>query len=117
MSLNYERLRSLPDAFRALTGLSLDQFDQLVADLEPQYAAMRAARLARADRQRAQGAGHPYKLTFQDRVLMAVFWLRHRVRPCWLTSIFGVTSVTTCRVRRALVPLLEGVLPAHTSSP
>ena len=67
---NYEKLRRKPLLFRMFTGLSADEFDQLVADLEPVWLARKAKRSAGRRRQRQPGAGRKVKLAFTDRLLL-----------------------------------------------
>ncbi len=60
MILHYERLARYPVDFKAMTGLTVPQFDDLVADLLPRYREAEVQRLSRPTRQRAIGAGHPF---------------------------------------------------------
>src|SRR4051812_25710048 len=77
--MTHDHLRSSSAAFQALTGLLPAEFDRLVADLEPRHDESRRARLARPDRRRAPGGGHPFKLSFPDRVLVTLTALRCRI--------------------------------------
>jgi Helix-turn-helix of DDE superfamily endonuclease len=107
--LRCERVRASPAALRALTGLSPDEFDALLRDLEPRHRAQRQARLARPDRRRALGGGGPYLLSLEDRVLLALTWVRHRTWTGRLACLFGVCNVTALRVRKAMLPLLASL--------
>ena len=62
MILRYVHLSRHPAVFLSLTGLRVPEFDAVVAELLPGHAAGERARLARPDRRRAIGAGHPFEL-------------------------------------------------------
>ncbi|MDQ2732641.1 MAG: hypothetical protein M3Y56_13365 [Armatimonadota bacterium] len=55
MILQYAKLSRVPGVFRAMTGLTVPQFDALYADLLPHYTAAERQRLGRSDRQREIG--------------------------------------------------------------
>jgi len=57
MRLRFTHLRHHARVFRHLTGLSVPEFDILVADLLPAFTAAEQARLSRPTRQRAIGGG------------------------------------------------------------
>jgi len=75
----YESLARCPSAFQSLTGMTPTQFEPLLAD----FTAAHERRRARAGttrrgntRQRAAGAGHPYRHDHRHRLLMTLVWLR-----------------------------------------
>jgi hypothetical protein len=77
--LAYETLIRYPGAFRSLTGMTPDEFDNLLTA----YRAAHARRQGRSrttrkgrPRQRAAGAGHPHDHDDCHRLLMALIWLR-----------------------------------------
>ncbi len=107
MILQYAQLSRVPGVFRAMTGLTVPQFDLLYADLLPHYTAAERQRLARPDRQRAIGGGTPFTLVARDQMLLAVVWLRRYPTDAVLGSLFGVSETITLRTRHRLVPLLE----------
>src|SRR5260370_18276230 len=59
MILRYAYLSRSPRVFLSMTGQRVAEFDALVRDLLPAYAAAEQARLRRPDRQRAIGGGRP----------------------------------------------------------
>src|SRR5260370_29975813 len=59
MILRYAYLSRSPRVFLSMTGQRVAEFDALVRDLLPAYAAAEQARLRRPDRQRAIGGGAP----------------------------------------------------------
>lgn len=104
--LRYHRLARHPGPFRALTGLSIPEFDALAAEAMPALAAADAARLSRPDRRRAIGAGHPRAFAPRDQVLLTVIWLRRYPTDGVLGYLAGVDEATIRRVRKRVVPVL-----------
>lgn len=75
----YETLTRYPNAFRSLTGMTPDAFeDLLTASRAAQDRRRRRSRTTRRGqpRQRAAGAGHPHRHDDRHRLLMALVWLR-----------------------------------------
>ena len=107
MIARYARLTPHPVVFRALTGLTRAQFDRLDEELAPCYAATEQTRLARPQRQRAPGAGHPFALAPRDQLLLTVVWLRRYPIFAVLGFLFGIEETTALRTVARWVPLLE----------
>jgi hypothetical protein len=103
----YRTLTQHPAVFRALTGLTIADFDALARDLAPRQAATDAARAQRPDRRRAPGAGPPFKLERRDQLLLTVVWLRRYPIFAVLGYLFGIEETTALRTVARLVPLLE----------
>ncbi len=107
MILQYARLSRVPGVFRAMTGLTVPQFDALSADLLPHYTAAERQRLSRPDRQRAIGGGTQFTLTARDQILLTIVWLRRYPTDAVRGYLFGVSETIALRTRHRLVPLLE----------
>ena len=107
--LHYPRLARHPDVFRAMTGLSVAEFDALVDDAVPALAAADRRRLSRPGRRRAVGAGHPTALVPRDQVLLTLVWLRRYPTDVVLGYLFGVDEATVRRTRGRVLPVLEGL--------
>jgi len=97
MLLRYANLVKYPRVFRALTGLTPPEFDELVSDLEPRWAEAEVARLSRPNRQRDIGAGHPFELEAREQMLLTVVWLRQYPTHVVLGFLFGVSEPTVSR--------------------
>jgi DDE superfamily endonuclease/Helix-turn-helix of DDE superfamily endonuclease len=106
MLLRHEHLRRRPAVFRALTGLRVETFAILEADLLPRFAEAEYARLARPDRVRAVGAGGQPALGPRDQLLLTVVWLRRYPTNEVLGYLFGVSDSTASRVIARWLPLL-----------
>jgi hypothetical protein len=95
--------------FRALTGLTVAEFDALARDAVPALAAADRTRLGRPGRTRAIGAGHPTALAPRDQVLQTVVWLRRYPTDVVLGFLFGVDEATVRRTRGRVLPVLEAL--------
>src|SRR5215213_8955938 len=104
-----DRLKKSPGSFRALTGLTPDKFDALLAELAPRYEAAEARRLGRPGRKRKPGAGRKFRLPLGDRLLMLLVYYRTYVTHKFLGFLFGVDDSSVCRNINPLQPLLAGI--------
>lgn len=107
MILRYQHLSRRPAVFRALTGLRVETFALLEADLLPRFADAEYDRLARPDRVRAVGAGGQPTLRPRDQLLLTVVWLRRYPTNEVLGYLFGLSDSTASRVIARWLPLLE----------
>lgn len=107
MILRYHRLTSAPTVFRAMTGLTVAEFDALATTVLPQHRVAERARLTARPRRRACGAGRKFTLPPRDRLLLAVVWLRRYPTNLVLGYLFGVSEYVALRAVGRLVPLLE----------
>lgn len=107
MILRYAYLSRYPRIFVTMTGLRPAEFEDLVHDLLPAYAAAEHARLSRPGRQRAIGAGHPCALSPRDQLLLTVVWLRQYPTQEALGYFFGVSDTAARSAIGRMLPLLE----------
>ena len=107
MIMRYIHLTQYPNVFYSVTGLRVAEFDELLADVLPQYADHEQHRLERPDRQRAIGAGHPFELNERDHILLTVMWLRVYPTHEVLGYLFGISDSTVSRLIRRVLPVLE----------
>src|SRR5437763_15406717 len=107
MLLRADRLRRQPTAFKAMTGLTVAEFDELVDDLWGPFRAAERARRARPGHKHAVGAGHPFALAPQEQMLLTVIWLRLYPTMEVLGYLFGVSDTTALRAVGRVLPLRE----------
>ena len=100
-------LSGFPKIFLSMTGLHLDEFDDLIDDVEPLYQAAELARLDRPDRQRDLGGGDYPALSMRDQILLTVIWLRLYPTQDVLGYFFGVSQATVSTYLQRVLPLLE----------
>jgi hypothetical protein len=107
MIARYVQLHRHPGVFRDLTGLTLEEFDHLLAQLLPEYEHNEHKRHARPDRQRGPGAGRDFVLDPGDQLLLTLVWLRRYLTQALLGWLFGVSDSTSVRVVGRVLPILE----------
>src|SRR5262245_25581603 len=107
MILRREYLGNHPAVFRAMTGLTVDAFDQMLPPLLDAFDAHRRRRLDRPHRRRAQGGGDHFDLGVTDQFLLTVVWLRQYPTQECLGYLFGVSDSTALRAIRRCLPVLE----------
>jgi hypothetical protein len=107
MILRYAHLSRHPAVFRAMTGLTVAEFDDLIADLLPACVTATQRRLTRPTRRRAIGGGRHADLCWTNQVLLTVVWLRIYPTNEVLAYLLGVSDSTISRVLARILPLLE----------
>ncbi len=107
MILRSTYLRSHPAIFKAMTGLYVHEFDELLQDVQPRLASAQEQRLSRPNRKRARGAGHPFDLPERDQILLTIVWLRRYPTREVLGYLFGVGEWTASRSIERVLPVLE----------
>lgn len=91
---------------RELTGLSLKQFGDLLAELGPEWEADRVARLSSKERRRDLGGGRRYQTVFAGRLFLTLVYLRWNVTYRMLAALVGVSKDTVNRAVAEITPLL-----------
>lgn len=104
--ISYQLLATKPRAFKSITGLTRNEFDQLFQKFFPVWVAQERQRLDRPDRQRAIGGGRKYKLLLQDLLLMVLAWLRLYLNTEALGFFFGLDKSNASRNCRRLLNVL-----------
>lgn len=105
--MRYEQLTKHPNVFLSATGLRVDEFDQLIKEVQARYVQAEHERLSRPDRQRAIGGGQSAALAVRDQILMGVVWLRLYPTNEVLGYLFGVSDSTVSRYIQRVVKVLE----------
>jgi hypothetical protein len=100
-------LRKQPAVFRHLTGITVEVFDALAAEVVPAVEAAHRKTLDRPDRQRAVGGGDDFDLPLIDHVLATIVWLRQYPTQEVLGFLFGVSDSTARRAVERCLPVLE----------
>ena len=109
--LSYERLSGRPLIFKSFSSLEVSEFDVLYAKVEEAYPVFEEKRLYRLDRKRKVGAGHPFKLPLNDRLLMLLMYYRLYVTSTLLAFLFDLGQANVLKDIRMLEPLVSEVLP------
>lgn len=102
-----DRLKAKPTTFRHLTGLSVVEFDRLLADVTAADQVRKAR--PRPHRRRRPGAGRKHVLALADRLLLTLIYYRTYVSQDFLGVLFGIDKGTACRTIQAIALRLAGV--------
>jgi hypothetical protein len=100
------KLKQKPATFRNLTGLSVAEFEKLLAELE---AARSNQRQQSRPRRRRPGAGRKPKLELADRLLLTLIYYRTYVTQDFLGFLFRIDKGTACRIIQEIALLLTGI--------
>jgi len=109
--LDHKTLISKPSLFRALTGVEASEFNSIYARVLAKYEESEEKRLARDDRKRKVGAGHPFTLPLQERLLTFLMYYRVYATSALLGFLFGVDQSNVIKDIHKLEPLLKSILP------
>ena len=107
MILRYNYLSRHKSVFRAMTGLTKREFNDLLDDILPRFGEAERERLSRPDRQRAIGGGRSFELSPMNQILLTVVWLRRYPTHEVLGYLFGMSDSTPSRYIKRVLPLLE----------
>lgn len=105
--LTYKRLSSKPGAFKALTGLSIEEFQSLLSRVTPKYEGLVRSQRERADRKRGPGGGLKSRHDLTERLLMTMVWLRLYVTGEAIGVMFEVDKATVSRLTRPILRILR----------
>ncbi len=89
--LSYTRLSGNARRFKALMGMSPQEFDLLLTKMERAHPEAERERLSKRPRRRATGAGRRFALGVRDRTLLLLFY--YRTYTGW--NMFAIVSVKT----------------------
>lgn len=107
--INYQCLSQKPKIFKNLTGVTIDEFNELYQQTYPVWQQQEQDRLSRPNRQRAIGGGRKYELKFREQLLMSLVWLRLYLNTEALGYFFGVNKSTVSRNTRRMLAALRAV--------
>jgi hypothetical protein len=109
--LNYSVLSKNPRHFRNFSGIEVQEFDTLNLKINEKYTSYEQKRLARENRKRAIGAGHPFNQSLTDRLLMLLIYYHMYTSSTLLGYLFCVSQTSVLKNIRKLEPLVSEVLP------
>jgi hypothetical protein len=109
--LNYKWLSKKPSLFRSLTGLKIPEFDTFYTQANAKYKDYETKRLARANRKHKVGAGYPFKLPLQDRLLMLIIYYRLYITSTLTGVLFNLDQSNVLKDIHKLEPLAKEILP------
>jgi hypothetical protein len=102
--LNYTQLAKRPMLFRSLTGLEVSEFDSVLTKVNAHYKDYEKQRLSRENRKHQVGAGHPFKLPLQERLLMFMVYYRLYVTSVLTGFLFDLDQSNVLKKYACLNP-------------
>ncbi|MBI3420548.1 MAG: transposase [Candidatus Sungbacteria bacterium] len=108
--IRYHALCKRQKQFQSFTGLTVAEFDRLVALIRTDWVTQRHQRLQEhnPERKRKEGGGRKYALeTLEDQLLLTLVWSRLYLVYFVLEHLFGIDESTVSRTMRRIVPLLQ----------
>ena len=108
--MRYHTLRHRPKQFQSFTGLTVEEFDRLVALIHDDWVRLHTERLNQRNPQRKRkiGAGRKYALpSLDDQLLLVLVWSRLYLVYFVLEHLFGVDESTISRTIVRTLPLLQ----------
>ncbi|MDR1992065.1 MAG: transposase family protein, partial [Nitrososphaerota archaeon] len=109
--LNYAVLSKKPEHFRNFSGITTEEFNTLNQQITQKYPTYEQKRLQRQNRKRNIGAGHPFKQTLTDRLLMLLIYYHLYTSSTLLSYLFGVSQSGVLKNIRRIEPLVRETLP------
>lgn len=108
--MRYHSLCKRQRQFQSFTGLTIEEFDRLVALIRTDWVIQRRERLKQhnPERKRKEGAGRKCVLeTIEDQLLLTLVWSRLYLIYLVMEYLFGVDESTVSRTIRHIQPLLQ----------
>lgn len=102
MSLRYTKVRKNPTTFNRLFGVSVQQFNEIMVRVAPQW--------EKQVTQRYKRPGRDYKLDIEDMVLMLLLYYRSYITQVFVGYLFGIDDSNVCRIIKKLEPILAKVI-------
>ncbi len=93
-----------PTLFRSLTGLEIKEFDTIYNKINTNYKECEKQRLNKENRKHQIGAGHPFKLSLQDRLLMFLIYYRLYITSTLTGFLFDLDQSNVLKDIRKLEP-------------
>jgi len=109
--LNYSKLSKKPRVFHSFTGITPKQFDFLSQKIKSEYKDAEKKRLSKKKRERDIGAGHLFKLSVKNRILMCLMYYRMYTIYELIGFLFGLDQSNVYRNIRYLEPAVKQSIP------
>lgn len=109
MQTKTQRFKNRPRTFRAITGLSVEKFNQLLIELYPLYTESETKRLSKSKRQRKPGGGRKKELLLEEQLIMLLMYYRLYVSQEFLGILFNLHNCNVSRQINYLQPLLARI--------
>lgn len=98
MSLSYAKISKKPTIFNRLFGLSIEQFNRILANITPEWQKCVVDQYKRP--------GRSYKCDLADMLLILLLYYRSYITQIFVGFLFGIDDSRVCRIIQKLEPIL-----------
>lgn len=108
--MRYKSIKQRPKHFLAFTGLTVEEFARLIAQINSDWISQRIERLNKnnPNRQRKIGGGRKKALnSLEDQLLLVLVWSKYYLGYLMLEYLFGIDESTVCRTIQETTILLQ----------
>ena len=98
MSIRYTKIKKKPTTFTRLFGVSVSQFEQILAKVDPEWNSRILGQYKRP--------GRHYALRVEDMVLMLLLYYRSYISQEFVGYLFNLDKSRVCRIIQKLEPIL-----------
>ncbi len=109
--MTYLKLSKKPKQFQSFTGVTLQQFDAISKDVKKQYPITEKDRLSKRKRQRKIGAGRPFDLSIEDKLVMLFVYYRLYITCELVGYLFDLDQSNVNRNIKYLEPAVKQSIP------
>ena len=114
--LSYERLSKKPLLFKSFTGLTVQEFDDILQkEITKRYEIHEVQRLSKSkngkNRERKRGAGRHFKLDIENRFLMILVYYRLYITYTLAGFLFDLDQSNICRDIQKIEGLIRQCVP------
>lgn len=102
MSIKYIKIKKKPTTFNRLFGVSVPQFEIIMAKVNPEW--------NRRVLDQYKRPGRHYALRLEDMVLMLLLYYRSYISQEFVGYLFNLDKSRVCRIIQKLEPILAGVM-------
>ena len=107
--MRYQSLKRRSRHFLAFTGLKVEEFERLAAEVREDWLSQRLKKLERPGRKRKPGGGRKPSLPeLEDQLLLILLWAKVYPSYLFLEYLFGIDESTVSRVISSTKLLLQG---------
>jgi hypothetical protein len=107
MSIRYIKIKNKPTTFNRIFGVSVAQFDQILAKVDPEWHKRVLGRYKRP--------GRHYALLLEDMVLMLLLYYRSYITQEFAGHLFNLDKSRVCRIIQKLEPILAKIMAISKS--
>lgn len=111
--MNITKLQKRPKVFKRLFGISPQQFNNLLKDIEPLWREAELEKALSFKRKRKIGGGRKLQLLLTQMVAMLLLYYRMYIPHILLGQLFGIDDSRVSRYFKRIQPVVSGIFDLH----